>query len=72
MILLNCPFCGSDAFIYEDIESNILPFQATCSNTLCEASIKWCDTKEEAIKIWNTRSLVEPNLSVSITYSKEE
>jgi hypothetical protein len=62
MNLLNCPFCGSSAksgvqFGEWDRIGCETPYLVFCTNEKCLIATKYCRTEEEAIKIWNTRSI---------------
>lgn len=49
-----CPFCGGEAKVRNFISGR----DVHCKN--CYASVKILDSKEEAIKAWNTRTNMIP------------
>ena len=52
--LLPCPFCGGEAYLYEDKKCDI--YSVGCKNCCdIEPITRVCESKEEAIKLWNTR-----------------
>ena len=58
--LKECPFCGSEGYMFDDGES----FEGMCLNKECDAGCMF-KTKEGAIKGWNTRPL-EAKLTATI------
>lgn len=51
-----CPFCGAKGEVYKAhfVEGAC----AGCSNSKCEMGpATWEETREEAVRIWNTRRL---------------
>lgn len=57
--LKKCPFCGSEAIIYEDHEYNDAYMVGCKGFCKLEPMTEWCKTKEEAIAQWNTRNPME-------------
>ena len=56
--LLPCPFCGGEAIVYTDEETNC--YMIGCkSNCAVEPMTEWCETEENAIAQWNTRKPME-------------
>ena len=55
--LKNCPFCGGKAKIFNIYASGFIP---KCLNSYyldsCNCSLGEYETKEQAIKAWNTRA----------------
>ncbi len=52
-----CPFCGRDAFVVKecDSEERYVTYSVYCNNTNCEiVTPKFC-TKEDVIAYWNKR-----------------
>ena len=49
--LKRCPFCGGTA----NIAKGRIEFWAYCPH--CGAQIELCETKQEAVKAWNTRTI---------------
>ena len=49
-----CPFCGSEANLYECRWLGITSYGVEC--TKCDAILEGYSTKEEAIKAWNKRA----------------
>lgn len=52
--LKRCPFCGGEAKLYEPIEGFHM-WVVACNKCACGTNYD-NDTKEEAIKAWNTRT----------------
>jgi Lar family restriction alleviation protein len=48
-----CPFCGSEAIIEEDKKGLICV--VSCNTCCAEGQV--CQTKDEAIRMWNTRPI---------------
>lgn len=55
---LPCPFCGSAARVYDNANAGRPLWIAECGNQECALwpSTNGCDTREEAIAKWNTRT----------------
>ena len=63
--LLPCPFCGSEAYIFDDTAPKFLRvvlclperYEIHCASKLCPAKllVGGFDTVGEAVKAWNTR-----------------
>ena len=51
-----CPFCGGKADICKD--EHIGTYRVECQNTRCPCipSTWFCETKEDAVKLWNRRA----------------
>ena len=54
--LKKCPFCGGEAVVEMD-ESWYWYWEAHCVN--CSVTLGYFETREEAIKVWNTRKPME-------------
>ena len=53
--LLPCPFCGGEAVSTCDEDNHI--HMITCNE--CGGSTDWCDSEEDAVSAWNTRTAAE-------------
>ena len=62
--LRECPFCGSEAIIYEDHEYNDAYMVGCKGFCKVEPMTEWCKTKEEAIAQWNTRKPMDKILEL--------
>ena len=55
-----CPFCGKIPEVEERSDSNqVICWKVKCTNhgiCYCAPEGNWCDSKEYAIKRWNTRN----------------
>jgi Lar family restriction alleviation protein len=51
-VLKKCPFCGSDAEVYEF--TIVKEYTVRCSK--CPASMEDFNTPDDAVRVWNTRS----------------
>ena len=49
-----CPFCGSEANLYECKWLGVTSYGVEC--TKCKGLVDRCSTKKEAIKAWNRRA----------------
>ena len=60
LILLNCPFCGGEARLYgntKPVGTRMKHYQvAVCTNDDCGCRTSPCETVEDAIYKWNTRT----------------
>lgn len=55
--LLNCPFCGGPAVVFDDSEKGERQYwQAGCTNCQLWMPYKSAGCDEEAVSAWNTRS----------------
>ena len=52
--LLPCPFCGNEKIYCEDAGHKTDVWFIQCDD--CGATFPHFDSKEEAIKVWNTRT----------------
>jgi transcriptional regulator NrdR family protein len=53
----SCPFCGMGAAIIDTLNSangKAAKYRVQCQ--VCMSSTRWCDTPEEAWKIWASRA----------------
>ena len=57
--LKKCPFCRSEAIIYENHKYNDAYMVGCKGFCKVEPMTDWCETKEEAIVQWNTRKPME-------------
>lgn len=57
--LLPCPFCGSDAIMTEHHipipQGYMLKHYAVCTNMDCACSLRFLNSKAEAVRHWNRR-----------------
>lgn len=58
--LIPCPFCGNNGEIFEAKGDYQVSYCVTCGNddSKCTMNVStpWCDSKEEAVRIWNKRN----------------
>lgn len=56
----DCPFCGNSWGPPQIDKADGGRMVMTCMNPRCGASTGWCDSEEDAIKLWNTRNEWQP------------
>ena len=54
-----CPFCGGEALVSEFIGHSFRSYSVGCKE--CKTLMKYVDSKEAAIKAWNTRAYEDKN-----------
>lgn len=51
----NCPFCGSEAKLFQSDKINNFAIVCQDEDLLCCVRLLYCNSKEEAIQQWNKR-----------------